>query len=236
MAGYTAAITVRAILVKRHDMGEADRVLVFVTDSLGAVSVVARGVRKPKSKLAGAILPLSIIELSLIQGRGELMTLRSARLIQPLGVLQENYSLSTGAQSLIELVSVLAPQKDSFSEIFDVLSTALTTLDRSTVPAESEPVITSWVLLQIARNLGFLMNLKNDEFGDPLRPELRYNLNQEAGALTPDEFGKLDADTIKMWRLMSVNELEVVMAIAGLTIHAGRSVSMLREFVHYHSR
>ena len=42
-----------AIVLRRTDFGEADRIINLLTPG-GKVSAMARGVRKPKSKLAGA--------------------------------------------------------------------------------------------------------------------------------------------------------------------------------------
>ena len=44
----------RAIVLRRTNFGEADRIVDLLTPS-GRVSVMARGVRREKSKLAGGI-------------------------------------------------------------------------------------------------------------------------------------------------------------------------------------
>ncbi len=47
-------VTVRAIVLRRRPLGEADKVLTLFTQEMGKLSAVARGARKPTSKLAGA--------------------------------------------------------------------------------------------------------------------------------------------------------------------------------------
>ena len=49
----------KAIVLRRTDYGEADRILQLLTPS-GKRSVIARGVRKEKSKLAGGIELFSV--------------------------------------------------------------------------------------------------------------------------------------------------------------------------------
>ena len=57
-----------AIVLKASDMGEADRLLTLYTPHLGKLKAVARGARKPKSKLGGHVEPLTHCLLMLAQG------------------------------------------------------------------------------------------------------------------------------------------------------------------------
>ena len=42
-----------AIIIKKTKLGEADRILALYTPGLGKIQAVAKGVRRPKSKLSG---------------------------------------------------------------------------------------------------------------------------------------------------------------------------------------
>ena len=53
------------IVLRRTDFGEADRILTLLTPE-GKKTAIARGVRKPKSKLAGGIELFSLNEVVLI--------------------------------------------------------------------------------------------------------------------------------------------------------------------------
>ena len=44
-----------AIILRRTNYGEADRVISLITPDRGKISGIAKGVRKPKSKLAGGL-------------------------------------------------------------------------------------------------------------------------------------------------------------------------------------
>ena len=50
---------VSAIVLKRHDQGEADRLLTVFTRDRGKLTLLAKGVRKPASRKAGHILSVS---------------------------------------------------------------------------------------------------------------------------------------------------------------------------------
>ena len=60
-----------AIVLRRTNYGEADRILQLLTPD-GKRSVMARGVRREKSRLAGGIELFAVCEVVLTEGKGEL--------------------------------------------------------------------------------------------------------------------------------------------------------------------
>src|SRR3970282_150712 len=46
-----------AIVLRSMDLGEADRVLTVLTPRLGKLRVIAKGVRRPKSRIGGRLQP-----------------------------------------------------------------------------------------------------------------------------------------------------------------------------------
>jgi len=68
----------RAVVLRRTNYGEADRIVQLLTP-VGRRSVMARGVRKEKSKLAGGIELFAVSDVVLGQGKGDLGVVTSAR-------------------------------------------------------------------------------------------------------------------------------------------------------------
>src|SRR5438552_17243893 len=58
-----------AIVLRSMDLGEADRVLTVLTPRLGKLRVVAKGIRRPRSRLGGGLEPFSDVQLVLAIGR-----------------------------------------------------------------------------------------------------------------------------------------------------------------------
>ena len=58
-----------AIVLKRIEYGEADRILTVLTKNHGKISVIAKGVRKPKSKLAGGIEIFCVNSISYVNSK-----------------------------------------------------------------------------------------------------------------------------------------------------------------------
>mgnify|MGYP000881125212 CR=1 FL=1 len=68
-----------AIVLRRTNFGEADRIVNFITPA-GKVVGIARGARKQKSKLAGGIEVFALNEVVLMKGKNEMKTIISARM------------------------------------------------------------------------------------------------------------------------------------------------------------
>ncbi len=58
-----------AIVLSRFDYGEADRILSLLTPDHGKIKVIAKGIRRPTSRLGGSLEPLAELRVSLVRGR-----------------------------------------------------------------------------------------------------------------------------------------------------------------------
>ena len=58
-----------AIVLSRFDLGEADRVLTLITPHEGKLKAIAKGVRRPTSRLGGSVEPFAELRLQLAHGR-----------------------------------------------------------------------------------------------------------------------------------------------------------------------
>lgn len=60
-----------AIVLKKRDIGETDRIYSLLTCEGGKVRAMARGVRKPAAKLAGQIETITLVSVSIMRSRGK---------------------------------------------------------------------------------------------------------------------------------------------------------------------
>ena len=58
-----------AIVLSRFDFGEADRIMTLLTPELGEIKAIAKGIRRPTSRIGGALEPLAELRLQLAKGR-----------------------------------------------------------------------------------------------------------------------------------------------------------------------
>jgi DNA repair protein RecO (recombination protein O) len=61
--------TTDAIVLSRFDLGEADRVLTLITPSGGKLKAIAKGIRRPTSRLGGSLEPFAELTVALARGR-----------------------------------------------------------------------------------------------------------------------------------------------------------------------
>ena len=93
-----------AIIIKKTKLGEADRILTLYTPDLGKTQAVAKGVRRPRSKLAGHLELLTHSLVSLARGRN-LDTITGSQTINSFLPLKSDLELTSYALYATELVN-----------------------------------------------------------------------------------------------------------------------------------
>src|SRR5215472_14024187 len=78
-----------AIVLRRKDIGEADRILTLFTPQLGKVRAVAKGIRKPRSRKAGHLELFTCTRLLLAVGR-DLDIITQAEGLEPYRPLRDD--------------------------------------------------------------------------------------------------------------------------------------------------
>lgn len=204
-------IRTKAIILQRTNYGEADRILKLLTPD-GMVSVIARGVRREKSKLAGGIELFARCDVTLYQGKGELLVLTGARLEQFYGSILSDYYRLLFAYEVLKQVAKAASMLDE-EAFFTLLDQSLAELDDKRI---SLPIIKAWFWLQLAILSGVGMNLSSDDTGAKLDGSMRYDFDQTQAVLRRSERGRFSADHIKLLRLLSAYAPHVAMQVNGV--------------------
>lgn len=201
----------QAIVLRRTNYGEADRILQLLTPD-GRRSVMARGVRKEKSKLAGGIELFAISDVVIGEGKGDLGVLTSAKLIQFYRHILEEYDRLQFGYLVIKLVSRASETVDE-PEWFDLLSEVLAGLDVTTIPL---PLIEAWFYIRYAGLLGHELNLELDIDGQPLSADAFYRYDISESGLRQVPNGELSSEHIKLLRLIASRSLKVLVQIGGI--------------------
>ncbi len=123
------SIATEGLILKRTDFGEADRVVTVLTDRLGKISVVARGVRRITSRRGGNIEVLNRVKLHLFRRKS--YTLTEAQSIQTFSVIKQNLNLTTAAFHIIELVDRLTVEGQVHRDLYSLVISALQLLEKN---------------------------------------------------------------------------------------------------------
>jgi DNA repair protein RecO (recombination protein O) len=198
-----------AIILGRTDYGEADRILTLLTPQYGKLSLLAKGVRRIKSKLAGGIELFSVSEITFIKGRGEVGTLVSTRLVTHYGTIIENLERTMLGYELIKQLHK-ATEDEPEPEYFEILKAAFEALNDKHVPLQ---LIRFWFTLQLLHLGGYTPNLQTDSAGNKLVAGQEYDFSPELMSFVAvPKHGKFTADHIKFLRLVFAGNSACVLA------------------------
>jgi len=204
-------ISTRAIVLRRTNYGEADRILHLLTPE-GRRSVMARGVRKEKSKLAGGIELFAVTDVVLGEGKGELGILTSARLVHFYRHIIEDYDRLQFGYFVIQQITRASENVDE-PEWFDMTADIFMALDAVTIPLA---LTQTWFYLRHAQLLGHQLNLNIDTNGEKLTADRTYRYDVGEQGLRELPQGELSAEHIKLLRLIATRPLKVLAQIGGV--------------------
>lgn len=191
-------LVTQGIILSRINYGEADRIITLLTPDHGKLRLMAKGVRRAKSKLAGGIELFSVSSITFIQGRGDIGTLVSTRLNTHYGAI---VSYLDRVQLGYELLKQLdkATEDEAEPEYFGIMQESFVALNEPAVPAE---LIQTWFTAQLLRQGGLSPNLQRDSSGDKLQADKNYSFDLEKMAFTPSNGGRYTSSHIKLLRLL----------------------------------
>jgi DNA repair protein RecO (recombination protein O) len=144
-----------AVILKRMDLGEADRIVTLFSRDEGKIRAVAKGVRRTTSRSAGHLEPFTLSDILFAVGR-ELDVISQADTLESFRAVRENLDLATHAYYLTEVVDLLTEDRSENRAVYDVLVESLRDL---TTAADTRLVLVSFHL-KLLDALGY-------------RPELR---------------------------------------------------------------
>jgi len=158
-----------AIVLRTMDLGEADRVLTVLTPRLGKLRVIAKGVRRPRSRIGGALQPFSDVQLVLAVGRTwDVVT--SSSLEDPHLGLRNDLHSTAAAWYVVELADRFSEGAADSHEAFRLLAQALSALDAGGEVARE--VVARWFELALLDATGFRPELGRClECGAAIEPE-----------------------------------------------------------------
>ena len=207
MPRNTADLKTLAVVLRRTNYGEADRILNLITP-VGKIAVIAKGVRRARSKLAGGIEMFCLSEIQIHQGRGKLGVVTSARMVRHYSGILQSYERMELAGLILKKVSMAAEHAEG-PEYFELTRQCLEELNNETNVA----LIESWFWLNLLRIGGEEVNLYRDAAGEKLAEGKSYDWDGYERNFYLDGSGLYGTNEIKLMRLMSKMSLAAIKKI-----------------------
>lgn len=148
MHKYTKA---SGVILKKQNYRETDQIITIWTSELGKVRVLARGIRLAKSKLAGALQDLSLVEFEVT---GRFPTIISAQVKNNFRGIRESLSKIAPAIYASEIILKMTADEQPNAQAFGLLVELLTRLHESDTELSAYTQVDLFAL-DLAEVLGF---------------------------------------------------------------------------------
>lgn len=123
----------RGVVLRTYRLGEADRIVVVLTEGHGKVRAVAKGVRKTRSKFGARLEPTSHVSLLFYEGR-DLDVVTQADTIEHHRQIREDLGRLKKATAVLEAVDHVAQDREPSVELYRMVTGALRALDAADSP------------------------------------------------------------------------------------------------------
>lgn len=225
-----------ALVLRRSDFGEADRLLTLLTRDHGKVRAIAKGARRPTSRHSGNLELFVHVQLLLARGR-ELDVASQTEIVHAFRHVREDLTSASHAYYLVEVTDALLEPGEVVTRPFELLLEAFTALEAGSPPT----LLVAHFLIQLLDALGYRPELFAClRCGDALQPGLNYISVPQGGALCP-RCGPTQADArgIEVDVLKIMRHLQRTETLGALTITLPRALvaqvdRQIRAFVEHH--
>ncbi len=127
--------TTRAFILRTVDYRDSDRIMTLLTQEAGKVSAIAKGARSSRRRFGGALEPFSLLEVSLLPGRGRdrLAVLSEATTVRANQGISTSLERMGSAAFITELIREITVEGQPDRRTFQLLSESLELLSTESV-------------------------------------------------------------------------------------------------------
>ncbi len=188
--------TTPAIILRRTNYGEADKIITFLTP-IGKVKAIVKGVRRSKSKMAGGIELFSESTITFLETRGNLARIISTRLEHYYDTIVGDLQRMMFGYEAMKLLDKII-EDEAERDFFDLLKATLDSLaDLETTLAATE----MWFYIRLLKLQGKEPNLATDSKGRALSKDELYTFSVDSMTFEVSTAGSFTPDHIKLLRL-----------------------------------
>lgn len=218
-----------AIILRRINYGEADRIITLLTRDFGKLALIAKGVRKEKSKLAGGIELMSESDISFLPAKSSVGTLVSTQLIRHFSNIHTDLERMRLASTVLKRIDRVT-EDDTSSDYYDVAVDTLLALNSPLIPVE---LIDAWYTMRLMLIMGEVINVEHDAAGRAFNEEMMYRFSFEENRFFADEQGDVEPNLIKFIRLLGREYPEKITGVRGLADYAEHAARILNLAFSY---
>ncbi|PID96468.1 MAG: DNA repair protein RecO [Actinomycetales bacterium] len=221
-----------AVVLRTHQLAEADRIVTLLTRTRGKVRAVAKGVRRTSSRFGARVEPFMVVDVQCYEGRN-LDTIVQAETLAGHGdAICRDYAAYTAATALVETCDRLTEEHEPSTQQFLLLAGALGSL----AGAQHEPgqVLDAYLLRALAI-AGWAPSFCDcARCGSP-GPHASFNI--AAGGVVcavcrPPGSGRPAPETLALLGALLTGDWETAEAAAG--VHRREGAGLVAAFLQWH--
>ena len=204
-----------AIVLKRSDFGEADRLLTLFTRDFGKIRAIAKGARKPQSRKTGHVELFMRTNCFFAKGR-EMDILTQAEMVESYLPLREDLVRTTYAAYVVELLDRFTVDEDRHPDIYQLLSQALGWM----AVHDDVMLVARYYELHLLSLAGFQPQLFNCvACGEPIQEQDQFFSAELGGFLSPEmrsadrRAQSVTAVAVKVLRYLQTRSWETVQVL-----------------------
>ncbi len=224
-----------AIIIKKIKLGEADRILTLYTPHLGKIRAVAKGIRRPRSKLAGHLELLTHSLVSLARGRN-LDIIIGSQTINSFLPLKSDLRLIAYGLYATDLIDQFTVDNIENYPLFQLL---LETMKHLSQAGDNELVL-RYFELHLIDEVGYRPQLQQCvSCRSPLEPTTNSFCSSAGGMLCPNCRQSqpltypLSVNALKVLRLLQSNDFNTVSKLRMNSELAQELEGVMRDYVKY---
>jgi DNA repair protein RecO (recombination protein O) len=201
-----------AVVIRRSDFGEADRLLTLFSQDRGKIRAIAKGARKPQSRKTGHVELFMRSKFLIAEGRN-LDIATQAEMVESYARLRDDLVRATYASYAVELLDRFTVDDDPHRDIYELVTTTLGTL------AGSDDLLLAarYYELRLLSLTGFQPRLFNCvSCGEPIQEQDQLFSPDLGGLLCPGCEGAdpraapISAVAVKVMRYLQTRSWETV--------------------------
>jgi len=228
--------TTDGIVLSRFDYSEADRILTLITPGMGKLKAIAKGIRKPTSRIGGSLEPFAELHLVLAHGR-TFDVVTQVSVAQPWLRLRDDLVSFGTASYLAELAERTLEERHAAEPIYLLLRRGYELLDAGMAPGR----VARWYEIHLADELGVRPEVDRCvECGRLLEPDERYRWVPPLGGVLcercpgpPHERAGLSLDALKLLKAFGRMDVEALASLRVVPDVEREVERAMREFLAY---
>jgi DNA repair protein RecO (recombination protein O) len=129
---FMPARETEAIILKTFPLGEADRLVSFLSRSAGRMRGVAAGARRIKNRYGSTLQVLSHVQLWYVEKETrDLVRIQQCELLESFNKAQSDYELSIGLAVVSEVTELVLPERETSEPMFRLILLTAQEIERT---------------------------------------------------------------------------------------------------------